>query len=442
MEHTSKRIFFMAFSAAALVLTAQAVDNAHFYKPPTMYGSMPTCWFSRNHNRTTITRDWLTKVDVSFMAGSTSRGWDKNGTSANILNSTGSANMLALLENVVHDPLVGLNAIATDPELLRGYGMSTFGRMTFSGKFSMSEFDFAYRQNVTKGFFVECMLPVRTLKLDDIARTDLTPATGNGGFNQTKAEWVRLKNNLDQLIAFYGLDQFTEKFSKTGVGDLSLLVGYQLVHDPDDDRWYSAIIKAGLVLPTGQERMEKRIFSLPMGNDKNLGLHGGGQLLVGMSPWLALGMHLDVTYFLKGSEKTFYMKTAYAQNGFLKLGHGDAALKNGTLWHVGFDLTFDHVFAGISPRIGYSFTQQEDATLNPANTALFSKATANSDSTVQAWNQHVCHFLVDWDCSNFIKNRRWAPRISGFYNLPVSGKNVYKTQLFGGSLGVDIRWKM
>jgi hypothetical protein len=438
MANRYQRLAALVLSTTICVSSVSAIDNAHFYKPPQWQGQAPFCWFECRQKA--ATRDWASRFDASLVYGSTDTGWNKNGKTANILNSTGPANLLYLLENVQHDPTNAFNAVAAAQNLVNGRGMGTFGQVAFTGKFSMYELDFAYRQNLVKGFFFDCALPVRQLRIYKIGYNDLSPATGNGGFNRSTVAWAQLQGKLNPLLAVHGIEPWDKRFLKTGIGDLSLLLGCEKAVKVNSNCWLSGFLKAGAVLPTGDERSTKHIFALPLGNDKNVGITGAWQLSAGAMSWLALGVHGDVTYFVKGSQKDFRMKTADAQNGFLKLGIGKATLQNGVLWHMGADLSFDHV-AGLSLRAGYSFTQQEEAKLTPANITLFSEPIVNNDPALKAWNLHTLHFMMDVDCSEFVEASFWAPRVSAFYNIPILGENAYKTQTYGGGLGMDVRWK-
>ena len=136
------------------------------------------------------------------------------------------------------------------------------------------------------------------------------------------------------------------------------------------------------------------------------------------------------------------MKTFDKQSGYIKLAKGEAEEDLGNLWHLGLDAKFDHIVKGLSILAGYSYTHQEDTELNPKDTTYFARSLVNSDPTLASWYMHTLHLMLDYDFSVHMKMKKWAPRLSLSYDYPFDGKNAFKTDLIGGSLGLDIRWKI
>lgn len=98
MSHTIRRLSTASLCAAALTLSASAVDNAHFYKPPKMFGNQPAAWFENKRGKSA--QDWRTQLDASYAAGSTRTMYNDNGTKTNILNPNGPENLLYLAEGI------------------------------------------------------------------------------------------------------------------------------------------------------------------------------------------------------------------------------------------------------------------------------------------------------------------------------------------------------
>ena len=101
----------------------------------------------------------------------------------------------------------------------------------------------------------------------------------------------------------------------------------------------------------------------------------------------------------------------------------------------------DHIIAGLSFVVGYSYNEQENSTWHPKDTDLFDSKIVNSDPILQGFSMHVLHLLLEYDFSFHMTDYKWAPRVSAFYNLPLEGENAFKTDTFGGGFGVDIRWE-
>jgi hypothetical protein len=166
-------------------------------------------------------------------------------------------------------------------------------------------------------------------------------------------------------------------------------------------------------------------------------VNGFGQLEIGMFSRLTMRAHGGATYFFKDHAQDLRMRTFGKQTGWLKLATGKVHETLGALWHAGADMSIGKM-AGLTLRAGYSFTHQKNINIEPVNKTLFFV----DDNYPKEWSIHTMHFVADVDCSMFFKKTRWAPRIAGFYSRPIKGINAFKMQLFGGNVGIDIRWKV
>ena len=444
MSHTISRISATFLCAAALTVSASAVANAHFYKPPKMFCNEPAAWFGNKRGKSA--QDWRTQLDASYAAGSTRTMYNDNGTKTNILNPNGPENLLYLAEGItVRGGGLGnyLNALASDPRLLAGRGAGTFGQVELNGKFVVNEFNLNWRQNLRWGLFLDAHLPIRTTKLEKISYTDLSPASGNAGYNQSNPQWRALLTNLDALFQLYGYSTVKTSYSKTDAGDLSLLLGWDRMLFSDNNNFLACTIKGGALLPTGSLQQTSHAITIPFDNNHNIGLHGFVQLHAGIAPWLTMRMHGSLTHFLEGESKNVRIRTNPLQGTFLLLEQQNVKQQLGNLWHLGTDLSFDHVVGGLSARVGYSYSQQEASSITPALGAV-GRAVPVKDAnpSFRSWQMHTIHLMTDYDVSVHLKDKRVAPRIAFFYNLPVDGKNAFKTEMLGGNVGLDIRWKI
>lgn len=431
---------------------AVGTDNAHFYKPPSMYGSSPSCWFEhkgKHDTRKCDVKDWLSKFDFSYTGGQTHSRWNHEGHSSNILNIHGPTSLLRLgagvpaPDNGIQDTLFfDLESLANQPP------SNDYGLISFNGKFELNEFDVTWRQNFVKGFFFEGALPVRNLKIKDVHVKNVpvsdTPGANYTGTLVSTYLHALTDNNfagLNTLIEEFELEPLTSGYSRTGVGDLSLHLGWE-----DIFKWghfpMGFTFKAGVVAPTGENASPNHVFSLPLGYHQNVGINGYMQWDIAFIKWLTFRAHGDVTYFCTSRMKTMRLKTAEEHNSWLNLASGKARERDGVLWHLGGDFSFDHFVGGLSARVGYSFTQQEKNKLKLIYNSPFDSGIANSDQRLAMWNQHTIHTMLDYDLSVHFKKSCWAPRLAGFYNVPVAGRNVFKTQTYGGTLGLDIRWNI
>ncbi|MBD3231983.1 hypothetical protein GF322_04995 [Candidatus Dependentiae bacterium] len=427
---------------AIIGITAKAADNAHFYKAPHLYRSSTTCWFDGEQEGET--RDWLTKLDVSYAYGDAGSCWNSSGDSAPLLNGAGNYNMLYLFQNVQLTPGVQnyanfLGQALNNHEAATG----TFGRLSFDGKFELNDFNVNLRQNIKCGFFLEFLMPIREVKIKDITYTDLSPETGI--YNKNRAEWIQFLNNIDTVLSNYGLAAHNAQYSQTSLGDISLLIGWQGVNVMEDTKTFDFLaltIKTGILFPSGDRDNENYVFSVPTGYNEHWAWQAFAQVDLGIRSWFVISAHAGIDIFFDDENMQRRMKTFDKQSGYIKLAKGEAEQDMGNIWHLGFDAKFDHFVKGLSALVGYSYTRQEDTELTPKDTIYFAKSVVNSDPILSSWYMHTLHLMLDYDFSVHMKNKKWAPRLSVFYDYPFDGKNAFKTDLIGGSLGLDIRWKI
>ncbi|MBD3273580.1 hypothetical protein GF385_04505 [Candidatus Dependentiae bacterium] len=438
----------LALSLLAISIGLKATDNAHYYKSANLHRNPSTAWFDDKHYYEI--EDWLLKIDENIMYGDANSCWDKDGHSANVLNDTGAYNMLWSGQNVRLDPT--LEAIAGHPqfilrkltELAAANTDDNFATLRFDGKFEMWESNCQIRKNLKWGLFVEGRVPVRSLKIKNISYTDLSAATGP--FSQQTVEWIQFKNNFNAILNEFGYENYNQAFSKSGLGDISVLLGWEDIFEykDDDDNdvislWLTA--RLGFLMPTGERIKTDYIFSMPTGYNDHWALTGSLELDIGVLPWLSIDLYGGFTWFFDDTTREARMKTFSAQNGHIFFEKGDAKEDKGTLWYLGGNVKFDHFWEGLSAIVGYSYNRQEDTELSPSNTTLFPKDTVNTDSRLHSWYTHVLHFMLDYDISLHMKKcSKWAPRINVFYDYPVDGKNSYKTDMIGAGLGIDVRW--
>lgn len=455
-KRTNNKLVLLLLTIASYTMSMAAVDNAHFYKVARFHGDTTTAYWE--HDRMYETADWLSKFDASYAYGSASRGWNNNSNKTSLLNIHGEQNMLYLFTNVVKQAATSpaevhfANFLGNAINHSMTNGM--FGQLEFTGKFEIHDFNLDWRQNLVWGLFFEAHLPIRDVTVKNIGFIDKSPDTGM--FSKQNPDWKRGLNNLDTILANYGLAAHNKRFSKTDIGDLSILVGWDHIEDDAYDflKWIRIMFKVGILFPTGARDDVNHAFSVSTGYNGHWGIPLATHIGFGIRRWLHFSVRGGATFFF---DKTLQrrMKTHINQNGFIKLAKGLAEEEKGTLWHIGADLKLDHIFKGFSFLFGYSFNRQERDHLNPrekccagncctglASIDAFDNSIVDSDSVLNQWYQHVLHFIWDYDFSvhGNMEDGKWAPRINLFYNLPIDGKNAFDTDMIGGGIGLDVRW--
>ncbi len=449
---SATRLYLSLLLLCFFTSTLYSIDNAHFFKAASFHGDSSTSrWDGKKPYEG---KEWMSKVDNRYAWGDANSGWNNSGDKTSVLNIYGPQNMLHLFTNVEKRPSELQFAELLGNALNQTMTNDSFGQLKFTGEFEITEANVDWRQNLNAGFFIEVHLPVRDVEIEDICFEDLSPCTGK--FSQDTPEWKRLLNNLDVILNNHGYETLASKYDKTDVGDLSILAGWEHIDRESFDMLYSlrALVKAGALAPTGAKDDPRFVFSVPTGYNDHWGIPVHVEVEAAFRKWLDISGRAGATFFF---DKTLIrrMKTHEKQNGFIKLEQGKAKVEKGTLWYLGADVRFDHFYQGFSFLFGYSFNRSEKDRLTPkekcckveCNRATlidkFNADIVNSDSVLQRWYRHTLHFILDYDFSihGFLRNEKYGPRLTIYYDLPVYGKNVFDTEMLGGGIGLDIRWE-
>lgn len=399
-------------------------------------------------------RNWLSTWRLSVMGGGTSKGYQSksaigaDGTvtpppsskdahsKTDALNIYGWQNFQFLGANIVNNPganIYNANLAVLDQLPTNG----TFGYVQYAGKFSYVEADFYFAQNFKKGFFAELNIPVVHTKFNNVTFADQSATSGFP--NNQDANWQFLidPTNLAATLALYDLE--AGDTSKTGVGDIELYVGWTMNKEDlcDSIDFLDTTIKVGINMPSGFKKDQNQAFSVAAGYDGNTGFPIQFDAAIGFFEWFTLEGHVGGTFFVNKT-KNLRMVTSAQQNGFIKLGYGEAKRDLGNLFDAGAYLKADHVFKGFSFSIGYVYAHQAKTTLTATDTATYPTAIINTDSMLQKWVSQSLNGVIEYDFAK--EGKRWNPVIGVFYSQPVAGVRIFNTKTGGGYAGVNVAW--
>jgi len=423
-------------SILLIVTTAlHSYDNAHFYRATNLF-------FEPR-----IDRDYLTTIDLFFQMGGTSEAWNKNHHKVPLFDLYGTNNMHELGVGVPDKDLSNpLDMILTQLSLTPSRCVtssgsckctSEFATYSIDADFSIIEAFISFIQNWKQGFFFQLYMPFRQLKVNNISFCDLSP-TDNKCPNIDTPIWQTFKDNFDAILTRYHLSR--DCYTDTTIGDFTALIGWtHSFQQTDLLDFVDTTIKFGVLIPSGDEKNENQIFSLPSGYNKHIGANIHTDFAFGAFDWFTLGAHFDVTIFANKT-RCIRMKTGPEQSGIIKLAKGKAKEEEGTLWHTGTYLKADHILRGLSFLFGYSYASKNRNYLTPCDADKYPPSTVNTDEMLFAWNMHTIHVWLEYDFAK--ENSMFGPRISFFYNRPVGGKRVFTTDIFGGNVGLDIAWNI
>ncbi len=411
---------------ALLTITAVssniAIDNPHFYRATNIF---PEPRFERSG---------LTTLDMTFAGGHTHTGFNYESQKVPIFDIWGTQNMRMLGVGVpCKDPNNCLDLILI--ELSKQDPNCGFGNFSICSKFKIFEANFWFSQNFACGFFFQAHMPVRRMQFKDICFQDLSPVDEEcfGCPNIDTQIWQTFLEQFDQILDRWGI--CCNPLDAWGIGDTSLLLGWTHNYQETDVLdFIDMTMKLGVLAPTGKRKHENEIFSLPFGYNGHWAIQGIGEIAFGLYDWLTFGGHIEAMYFLK-RDRNIRMATAPCQSPLIKLARGDADIKPGVIWDAGVYAKADHFVGGLSFLAGYSFASKNEDSVKPCQTEIFYPNIVSSDPQFQSWKMHTLHLLGEYD---FYKpDRFFGPRIGIFWNYILSGKRVFRTNMLGGSFGID-----
>jgi len=432
----NKQLLLFIFLSGVIIIktdSIHAIDNAHFYRATNLF------------LEPRFERDLLTTFEITFGGGYTKKGRNAHGNTVPLLDTFGLHNMHDLGVNVPgkntnNQEDIILIQLARTP----GRGTQTdcgdcvpkpqFGFFSIGGEFSIFESNLFFIQNIACGFFTQVHLPIRRIKIDHICFKDISP-TDMICPNSTTPIWQVFKEQFCEILKRYDLS--AGPVHETGIGDLSILAGWTNSHqDTTVLDFIDTTFKFGILAPTGKQRDENQIFSIPLGYNGHFGFPFSATVALGLYEWLTLAAHIDAIVFLSKTKK-IRLKTAFDQSGLIKLASGKAIIDRGVVWNAGLFAKADHICRGISFLLGYSFAQQNKDTLTTCN-PCFDACIANSDETLQGFNMHTIHLWAEYDFTQ--SDACGGVRVALFYNNQIGGKRIFKTNVIGGDVGIDFTW--
>ncbi len=403
-----------------------ATDNPHFFRATN---------FLRPIEEPRIDRSWIMSLDAYASRGATKSARDGCGNKTDLLNIYGPQNMVKVGAGVpCKDPknIIDANLL----QLAQLPCRDCFGQLLFCGEFGLTEVNLIWTQHFARGFFAQVHVPIYKTHLSDICFSDLTPCDSICP-NKNNPEWRTFLCLFNQMLCRY--DLCIQDIKHRGVGDVGIFLGWTFNYQETEVLDYiDTTVRIGIVAPAGHEADPDIVFDIASGNDGHTGLFANFNGAIGIYDWLTGGMSADVLFFTDHT-KCIRMKTDINQNGFIKLAKGEATINKGTIWSIYTYWLADHVVKGISLLGGYSFTSKRADNVSPCDCKVFDPVVVCSDPIFQEWNQHVLHFLADYDFSS--ECSRFGVRLGVFYNYQIGGKYVFETNMGGGILGIDFVFK-
>lgn len=460
MNRTIKKLLL---ATSLISMMAGAIDNHHFYRASNFF---PV------YHEPRLEECWLTSFDITVAGGSTRKSKNGCGTPFNacdtescLLNICGFSNVPALscglpcldLTNNVDTALNNLALLTgaccnISPDCLfqgcapLNVSQTTFGMLSFAGKFNILEANFFFTQNFTRGFFFQAHLPVRRLKISNICMADLSPTDPNVFPNINSAQWQTFLPLFGTMLERYQLSICPT--CSLGAGDLSLLAGWTINYeDTEILDFIDMTFRIGALFPTGKKANIDCVFSLPTGYNGHYGVPISFDLALGAFDCFTMGFHFDALPFIHKIQ-CLRVKTDANQEGLIKLFKVKADINQGLIWGGTGYLIADHFASGLSMLMGFTVAKKlksdfrtglcicDGSIINPPlNQSAFC---LDCDPVYGSWTMETFHVLFEYDFGLYCP--QYSPRISLFYNAPVGGRKIFDTGMLGGGFGIDVGW--
>jgi hypothetical protein len=417
MKRFSNNVLFVALLAPVML-------HGFVFTPSTFYAINP---FSEPR----YTRNGLTTLDVQLAGGYTSHAYNGSKDSVDLLRIYGDHDIAELGIGAISNPASSdYNALLADL-YASGFDESGTGTLAYAGKFDQFQGNIYLAQNIAHGFFLDLVIPFKRLQIKNVSFTDLS--TGPDAESLT---WLSVRNNLTGILGQYDLD--ASGYKKTGVGDILLSAGWSYSKtDSDVLDFFDTTLKFSISVPTADKKDEDNAFAVPLGYDGHVAFPINFDASLGFFDWLTVGAHVDGVFFASKS-KVMRLNTNPNQTGFFKLLKGEAKRSMGPQVDVSAYVKADHIFHGLSLLTGYNFIYKGHDTLTPVDLTLFNSAIVNVDPTLKAFYSHGIMAGLEYDFAD--EGKKFNPHVSVFYTRPVAGKRVFKTNNFGGTLGLHVAW--
>jgi hypothetical protein len=173
---------------------------------------------------------------------------------------------------------------------------------------------------------------------------------------------------------------------------------------------------------------------LPLGYEEHTGIPIIVAVSLGLFDWFTIGVQTGGMWFNK-KRRMIPIKTAYEQEGWIRLTNEPATVKKGAIWHIDEYIKLDHIIGGFSVIVGFSHDHANQSYITCIEQSPIDCSIANSDDRLKPWTMTAFNFLFEFDFATFEHPN--APHIAFTVDKVIHGKRVFDSSLFGASCSVD-----
>ena len=341
-------------------------------------------------------------------------------------------------------------------------GLSTEeASLSFSGEYRQIDLVVQAVQNIGSGLFVHIILPFKNQKLKRITAEPLLSSEQYG----VKGDFTALERykkfvdmvtdevtvtepsandwtaSLNRVLEDAGINCLYKDFDVGGLGDIQFLLGWggEQKFDHKITKYVEGTFRFGLLAPVGKTSMIDRPFTLPFGSEHHWAMVGRGQGEFGLG-YCALGASFGSTIFFP-KRYQLRLPTNSDERGWIRLKKNSVRVDRGSMWDAnGYVKGFYDPY-GLSIWMGLSYHAQGTTSFDdPYDPVTFSKAHLLDDPRTTKWHHYMLHWGFAFDAKK-ICTKKITPLIMCTYDFSLAGQQAWKTNVFGGALGIYCEWR-
>ncbi len=277
-------------------------------------------------------------------------------------------------------------------------------------------------------------IPFYAMSVSHVNFMDLTQNNNNASNLRVKQN---LTNNFAARLLQFDPTLTINGWSRVGFGDLGIMAEWRQGFKQSKPylKNVELALRTCLTLPTGLQRNENQILSVPFGYEA-LGLMFGAGIKLTWLDWVRAGVDFEFLQ-LFGNNRTFRIKVQEDQTDFLLLAQAKAHKEFGFTQRYNLCLETCPLVRGLSIGMAYEFWKHGKDKYDLLDES-FSAKIANSAQSLQEWTMHQLIFKLWYDCAGDVReDSAFRPQFLFFYKVPVNGKRALLINSIGAQITMN-----
>jgi len=332
-------------------------------------------------------------------------------------------NVLAMVQGF--DPNSAIGQVAAELNNVSDDGVR--GHLIPSAKFHMAEAGFGVKYWLPNSFSIGVFVPFMHMELKDIKWCNCTKDITEGDLLVREL----LTDNFAQNVCNLGGLDICSPWKRIGIGDVSAVLEWERYFPQPKPILTNVLLSVylGASLPTGKRQNEDLLFALPFGYDGSPGVLFGGSLGLTWKHHFVGGVELNLTQLI-GDTRLRRIKTACDQTELLLLAKTMAHIDWGFIQRYRLYLGTHNIMKGLSFNLNYQFQKQGDSNIALCSNDYINDV-ANSAESLKQWTLHHIGFDVSYDFGYDLDDVRLKPCVTIFYRNCFKGRRAIRTNKLG-----------